>query len=844
MKFSRFCTVFACLLTACFINIPTRADEMSITTCDFATLKSIVSQQKSDLVVNFACDDTIIFTEQLLITYPLSINGNGNTIFDGNQQTDFFSIEEDIAVYIDGVQFQNGNRAIVNRGNLTITNSQFRHNHHTLDNHGYFESNYAGVIFNAGGSVVIQNSTFYDNRANIGGAIYNAGEMTITDSQFSYNRAELQGGAILNKYRMTITNTKFYHNKTNGDYGGAVDSIGYVNISESYFYHNIANSVGGAIHIRGELNAIQNHFSFNHAMTGGAIGMRNESIVHIEENIFSDNVASLGGAIMAYNAIATIRHNVLIRNHAYRRGVIYDDSNISALIEENTFVANTTQDIAQADSSSTTIVQNNVFATDITEIDTTEISHIIAEPQSITLTTCTFEALSQAIMTLNERGGEMTVDCGADDIIPITSPLFIEADVTIRGANLDALGETHVLVVRFGASLTLEDVTVKNGYSNLPYFAGAITNDGEVIIKNSYFEGNHAHFGGAFINRGIATIENSVFVDNHASLYGGAIANYNLLNITDTAFQMNSSQEHGGAIYQGKWAEGAIYTSQFTSNTALDGDGGAIYYNFNPTYNIVANGRPDTMLVMKTSYQSLLPSQVRQNTQDSNDLMGIGNYWDNSITAIHDSLFEDNSALNGGAIHGSNTWISIINCQFNRNHATYKGGASIGALDIDNSTFFENSADQGGALYQSIVLNSTFFRNHATSAGGAIYQYQSSKSTFVENTAPVAGAIYQSMVYSNLISGEYPQCAELYASFGSMSPSITDTFCHEDYILVDDLRLGEFDGRIVPLLADSPAIDADPCEASAFDFDQLGTPRPQGNACDFGAVEFVPQGDE
>jgi len=368
-----------------------------------------------------------------------------------------------------------------------------------------------------------------------------------------------------------------------------------------------------------------------------------------------------------------------MRNHADSNAVIHQDSSIAMLIEENTFVNNTAQGISGDTSSLTTIIQNNVFTTNLPDVEGLNTSDIITEPQSITLTTCTFEALSQAIISLNETGGEMRADCGLDDIIPITSPLFIEVDVTIRSANLDALTTTHVFVIRFGASLTLDDVTIKNGYSNHPYFAGAITNDGEVMIKNSYFEDNHAHLGGAFINRGIAIIENSVFVDNHASLYGGAIANYNLLNITDTAFEVNSSQEHGGAIYQGKWAEGAIYTSQFTSNTALGGDGGAIYYHFNPSYNLVANAEPNTILVMKTSYLSILPPQLGQDDENNhNSLMGIVNYWDSSITAIHDSIFEGNSALNGGAIHGNNTWITITNCQFIQNHATYNGGQVLG----------------------------------------------------------------------------------------------------------------------------------------------------------------------
>ena len=42
------------------------------------------------------------------------------------------------------------------------------------------------------------------------------------------------------------------------------------------------------------------------------------------------------------------------------------------------------------------------------------------------------------------------------------------------------------------------------------------------------------------------------------------------------------------------------------------------------------------------------------------------------------------------------------------------------------------------------------------------------------------------------------------------------------------------------LLPGSPAIDAansDYCPAT----DQIGTPRPQGDGCDIGAIEFIPE---
>ncbi len=96
------------------------------------------------------------------------------------------------------------------------------------------------------------------------------------------------------------------------------------------------------------------------------------------------------------------------------------------------------------------------------------------------------------------------------------------------------------------------------------------------------------------------------------------------------------------------------------------------------------------------------------------------------------STFEYNNAKNGGAVFvgGLAEQGSIINSTFNHNSADEKGGAvawnaTIGRLS--GSTFFNNSAQLGGATYRG--ANSTggfgydnvYISNKAELDGGAIY---------------------------------------------------------------------------------------------------------------------------
>jgi len=130
MKFYRLYTVFACLLIACFINIPARADEMTITDCDFASLKTHITELNGGEggSITVACGGMIRFTEMLTISTDITIISTNDTVLDGYGEFTLFQIESGASLTLNTVTIQTAWTAIQNKGNLTITNSLLRDN--------------------------------------------------------------------------------------------------------------------------------------------------------------------------------------------------------------------------------------------------------------------------------------------------------------------------------------------------------------------------------------------------------------------------------------------------------------------------------------------------------------------------------------------------------------------------------------------------------------------------------------------------------------------------------------------------------------------------------------------
>jgi hypothetical protein len=122
--------------------------------------------------------------------------------------------------------------------------------------HGHTGSfNAGGAIFNGGGTLTVNNSTFSDNTATpgLGGAIANGGiasggTLIVTNSTFSGNSASntVGGGAIFNSGTLTVVNSSFSNNSANAN-GGGIFSYGSATVTNSTFSGNSALIDGGGI---------------------------------------------------------------------------------------------------------------------------------------------------------------------------------------------------------------------------------------------------------------------------------------------------------------------------------------------------------------------------------------------------------------------------------------------------------------------------------------------------------------------------------------------------------------------------------------------------------------------
>jgi hypothetical protein len=305
-----------------------------------------------------------------------------------------------------------------------------------------------------------------------------------------------------------------------------------------------------------------------------------------------------------------------------------------------------------------------------------------------------------------------------------------------------------------------------------------------LILQNGY----SSDFGGAIDNSGgKINIYNSTFINNVA-LYGGAISNNDTIVIVNTMF-LDNRAEDGGAIYNysGKLS---ISNSVFKDNSTTD-TGGA-----------------------------------------------INNYGGSTLELTNNLFINNFASVYGGAIDSlANTIVIITRNTFINNSTNNSGGALSnynGTFDIFNNTFINNSAYYGSFIHNrgDDMMGILNIRNN-TIIGSSSYIIFDSDGLFSPHNA--ISTLKDNILYSEELR---PICFSANNTLMIDQTNLTNVTCG-DALVVDNMMLGEFNGFIVPLLPNSPAIDAYPAPC-ATTTDQLGTPRPQGGGCDIGAVEFVP----
>ncbi len=249
------------------------------------------------------------------------------------------------------------------------------------------------------------------------------------------------------------------------------------------------------------------------------------------------------------------------------------------------------------------------------------------------------------------------------------------------------------------------------------YNGGAIITTGKTEIIRTTFNGNKASEGGAIHvggNNGNLSISDSNFFNNETSInsqgtsdFGGAINAVGKLTINNSRFENNRSTEGGAIKLRQSSAETLITGGNFTKNSALIRDGGAIDQSDG---NLTIDG---TIFVQNQS------------------LAGDGGaiYTNSELTIKGNAEFSDNSAkTNGGAINAiSNSKLNIDGASFFKNHADNGNGGALrimGNTVLENTVFSENRALKGGGIMNSgflTIAGGTSFIDNKAAAGGAVY---------------------------------------------------------------------------------------------------------------------------
>ena len=236
-------------------------------------------------------------------------------------------------------------------------------------------------------------------------------------------------------------------------------------------------------------------------------------------------------------------------------------------------------------------------------------------------------------------------------------------------------------------------------------------------------------------------LTNLSFTNGNDALVG-AISNEGKLTISNSNFYSNKATGNSGTIITNK-NKLNINNSKFYQNSAGKG---------------VVNNQNDTLLVIDNSEFY------------NNDMTSFSNsygivYTTSANATISNTVFRNNAVKYGGAIY-----------------ATKSSDATIGIVNIINSTFEGNSANtgQGGALFVSggecIIKESMFINNKANPGkfsggqGGAIYtslngNVSVTDSVFKNNQAKLGAALYlnggsnstisYSVLLNNTAEGDY-----------------------------------------------------------------------------------------
>ena len=412
------------------------------------------------------------------------------------------------------------------------------------------------------------------------------------------------------------------------------------------------------------LHIINGNIEGSLTIWGGAISAKDSKVTIINCTFAHNTARYMGGAIFADNSDITIIESDFQSNTAnYQGGAIYAEHASHINITDSTFYENTkgssdaiyvTED-CNLDMKGCTLIGDRVNG-DITP-DSFSLNSFFALKYQIN------NYYSEELTLDHDYKYNETSDCNLTDGIPITGTIKINGN----GHAIDGAGAARIFLLRATGNLVLENIKLTNGYRG----EGAAIyaeSDSQMTITNAQFTGNAATYGGAIYaaSRSRINITDSEFTQNSGMEGGVIMANArSIINMNNVGFNNNYAR-NGGVLYASGYSNINIIGSRFTQNnaSASEGYGGALFIRDNSNINIV------------------------------------------------DTQFTGNGAYIGGAIYAIvDSNLNVNNCEFKGNRAQ-SGGAICSNAVIRNSTFINNVAQSGQAMYNGVAILCIFENNN------------------------------------------------------------------------------------------------------------------------------------
>ena len=671
---------------------------------------------------------------------------------------------------------ENGSTALLaqNNSQTTIENSLFRrHNssmgiflladtctlnmtYSTIAQNVAFSAGFSPITLYEGSQAAISGSTFTSNSAMKGGALTAEGgcRVKISNCTFSSNTAVAGGALSLTKNTTLDTNgCSFESNQAVNDTFIETD-LRQISIQD---LDRVGH--GGSIYASNStINLNNDRFRDNRGISGGVIYQVKGSVAVLKSNFLDTNATKDGGAIKVDNGHLTVKDSLFEHNTASSGGAIAGAGKTIVNFNNATFTLNRAE-----------VYGGSIFVNFSTE----NFKNSVYQASSrLDLRSCLFEKNSAL-----EFGGAIAGH--NNGVISIDRSTFIQNKVNIgRGGAIHAK-QIHLEVqnTRFTGNRALNSGGAIGGELNV-----------KMAIRSCTFEKNEAGTGAASSSLRISSVHSSSAQRSsvHKSISKmKAIFNHSPGNNFDQeqhAVEKSMTPKHSAAIdsdksrtqksYPHRKMKMKIlrYRSKKSMKMLANGD---LIENVDRTGGNVGWASGGAVCGMFSTTMEIHESNFTGNTADQGGgvhaqfqsqltLTGCS-FYDNSVSyvggallvgsmgLIQGSLFVNNSATAGGAVHGDNgASVHIQGSNFTGNTASRSGGAvevQTGFLSMTDCVLRNNSASYaGGAAEVSfkalfLATNTSFVDNTATYGGGAIIVTDNvvvniSHSNFVRNRAP------------------------------------------------------------------------------------------------------------